>query len=161
VNGIFALKRCSAQKFPEGFKPCLNYHIRQCRGVCTGLVSREEYQEAIGQVVDLLNGKSKRLLDYLNERMSEEASAMNLRGLLNTGLYRCLNAVTEIKTKGRSFVAGIWIDSGRQRKNDDHVVCSSCAGKAVPGKASSAAMAEDDLKMWSLRLSSSTIQRMP
>ena len=40
LSSIFALKRCSAQNFPEGFKPCLNYHINQCKGICTGQVSR-------------------------------------------------------------------------------------------------------------------------
>ncbi len=36
LNNIFALKRCATRKFPEIIKPCLNYHINQCRGICTG-----------------------------------------------------------------------------------------------------------------------------
>ncbi|MBQ5954376.1 MAG: GIY-YIG nuclease family protein, partial [Firmicutes bacterium] len=47
LNKLFKLKRCSATSFPEGFKPCLNYHIGECRGVCTGLVDREEYMKDI------------------------------------------------------------------------------------------------------------------
>ena len=37
LNKIFRLKRCSAVKFPEGQRPCLNYHIRYCRGICAGV----------------------------------------------------------------------------------------------------------------------------
>ena len=47
LSGIYRLKRCGAQNFGANFKPCLNYHINQCRGVCTGEVSREEYRESI------------------------------------------------------------------------------------------------------------------
>jgi len=36
VNDIYSLKRCSARSFPAGAKPCLNYHIEKCGGVCTG-----------------------------------------------------------------------------------------------------------------------------
>ena len=42
LNSSFALKRCSASDFPPDFKPCLNYHINQCRGICSGMVDREE-----------------------------------------------------------------------------------------------------------------------
>ena len=47
LNKLFKLKRCSATSFPEGFKPCLNYHIGECRGICKGLVDRGEYMKDI------------------------------------------------------------------------------------------------------------------
>jgi len=149
VNGIFALKRCSAQKFPEGFKPCLNYHIRQCRGICTGLVSREEYQEAIGQVVDLLNGKSKRLLDYLNERMSEEAAAMNFERAAEYRDYiAAVNAITEKQRVVLLSAGDMDIILGAKGKSDDHVVLFFVRQGRLSGRESYhlQAMAEDDLK---------------
>ena len=57
LNSSFSLKRCSAVNFPEGFRPCLNYHINQCRGVCSGKVSREEYAAGIEGAKEFLNGK--------------------------------------------------------------------------------------------------------
>ncbi|MEA4987154.1 MAG: excinuclease ABC subunit UvrC [Anaerovorax sp.] len=71
LNDVFVLKRCSTQKFANGFLPCLNYHIHRCRGICTGTVSREEYGRQIQQAVDYLNGKNKGLLEELERRMIE------------------------------------------------------------------------------------------
>ena len=71
LNKLFKLKRCSATSFPEGFKPCLNYHIGECRGICTGLVDREEYMKDIERLTDLLNGKDKSLENDLKEQMKE------------------------------------------------------------------------------------------
>lgn len=77
LNNLYSLKRCSAQRFPKGFKPCLNYHINQCQGMCAIEISQESYLKSISQVVDFLNGKNKGVLDQLNKRMLEEAEAMN------------------------------------------------------------------------------------
>ena len=71
LNKLFKLKRCSATSFPEGFKPCLNYHIGEGRGICTGLVDREEYMKDIERLTDLLNGKDKSLENELKEQMKE------------------------------------------------------------------------------------------
>lgn len=77
LNNIFSLKRCSTQKFPNGFKPCLNFHINQCKGICTGDLSKERYKADINQVIEFLNGKNKNVLTYLSENMSAEAEVMN------------------------------------------------------------------------------------
>lgn len=77
LNSVYTLKRCSAQSFPEGFRPCLNYHIRQCRGICTGEVSREEYRAAINDVLDFLKGNNKKMLAMLTEKMAECSKELN------------------------------------------------------------------------------------
>lgn len=60
LNKIYKLKRCSAVKFPEGQRPCLNYHINDCRGICSGNVDREEYMACVDGVLDFLGGKQKK-----------------------------------------------------------------------------------------------------
>ena len=76
LNSSFALKRCSAVAFAPGFKPCLNYHINQCRGICTGGVSREEYEEAVAGAVEFLRGHSAPLVNALKQRMKEASDRM-------------------------------------------------------------------------------------
>ena len=76
LNASFELKRCSASSFPRDFKPCLNYHINQCRGVCTGLVSKEEYAQAVAGAVEFLNGHNQTVLNRLNARMKEASEKM-------------------------------------------------------------------------------------
>ncbi|MBQ4467905.1 MAG: excinuclease ABC subunit UvrC [Firmicutes bacterium] len=69
LNKLFKLKRCSSRSFPEGFKPCLNYHLEECRGICTGQVSKEEYLKDIDSLMDLLNGKDRSLENEFKEEM--------------------------------------------------------------------------------------------
>lgn len=77
LNEEYRLKRCSAKAFPNNFRPCLNYHIGQCRGICTGGVSKEEYREAVAQVADFLKGKNEGLVESLTARMMEASEALN------------------------------------------------------------------------------------
>ena len=74
LNSLYRLKRCNARSFPEGHAPCLNYHINQCRGICTGTADKDEYMEAVGKAVAFLSGKDISLKKELKEEM-ERASA--------------------------------------------------------------------------------------
>ena len=69
LNQVYALKKCSAASFPENFKPCLNYHINQCDGICTGGVNAKDYQEKINLAIDFLKGRTKGITQYLQEKM--------------------------------------------------------------------------------------------
>ncbi len=77
LNSIYLMKRCSARSFPEDFRPCLNYHIEQCRGVCAGKVSKEEYRRQVESVLAFLKGQTKELTDLLKDKMAEASEAMN------------------------------------------------------------------------------------
>ena len=76
LNSSFSLKRCSAVAFAPGFRPCLNYHIKQCRGICTGSVSHEEYDEAIAGAVEFLRGHSAPLVNNMKKRMKEASDRL-------------------------------------------------------------------------------------
>lgn len=76
LNASFALKRCSAVSFADGYKPCLNYHIEQCRGICTGNVTKEEYEEAVAGAMDFLRGHDAPLIAVMKKKMKEAAEAM-------------------------------------------------------------------------------------
>ncbi|MGI6727349.1 MAG: excinuclease ABC subunit UvrC [Anaerovoracaceae bacterium] len=77
LSGIYSLKQCGTQNFTEGWKPCLNYHIEKCQGVCSGEADPIVYRQSIEQVINFLNGETKGVLDYLNKRMEDEAEALN------------------------------------------------------------------------------------
>ena len=68
-------------------RPCLNYHIKQCHAPCNGCISREEYQQAVKQVLGFLNGDFAPILKMLEQKMlaaSEELEfeeAANYRDL--------------------------------------------------------------------------------
>lgn len=149
LNSIFALKRCSAQKFPGGFKPCLNYHIHQCRGICTGIVPKEEYQEAVDQVVELLNGKNKKVLDYLSGKMAEEAEALNFERAAEYRDYiAAVNAITEKQRVVLLSAGDMDVILGAKGESDAHVVLFFVRQGRLSGRESYhlQAMEEDDLK---------------
>lgn len=69
LNSIYCLKGCSTLTFPKNHRPCLNYHIDKCKGLCQGGISREEYMESVEQVLMFLSGKEKGLVKKLTEKM--------------------------------------------------------------------------------------------
>ncbi len=77
MSEIFRLKRCSAQKFPEGFRPCLNYHINQCRGICTGSVSKTGYREAVNRVTEFLGGSTGPLVNEMKSKLEAAAEQLD------------------------------------------------------------------------------------
>lgn len=48
---------------------CLNYHIKRCRGCCTGLVSADEYRADIERVKQILRGETGEVMQYLRDEM--------------------------------------------------------------------------------------------
>lgn len=79
VNKVFALPTCH-RKFPSDFgkgRPCLNYHIKQCMGLCTGKISHDEYNSIIEQAVEYIKGGSEASVESLTERMNQAAEELD------------------------------------------------------------------------------------
>lgn len=49
---------------------CLQYHIKRCKGCCTGAISPEEYGKYIDRVKQILRGETQELLAYLRDEMA-------------------------------------------------------------------------------------------
>lgn len=104
LNSILKLKRCSNKVFSEGFKPCLNFHINQCKGVCVQNITREEYRKSINEAINFLNGKSKPLTDYLKMKMEEEADKLNYEGAAEFRDH--INAISSLNQKQNVVILG-------------------------------------------------------
>lgn len=104
LNKVFKLKRCAALKFPEGQRPCLNYHIEDCRGICTGNVDKEEYKACIESVLEFLSGKQKKILDSLQESMLEAAENLNFEEAAR--LRDCISGIKSLKETQRVTMTG-------------------------------------------------------
>ncbi len=78
INEVFGLYSCK-HNFPRDFRkfrPCLNFHIGKCPGVCTGNISSKDYAQNIAQAISFLNGDYKKLLSDLNSQMLEYSRDM-------------------------------------------------------------------------------------
>lgn len=73
VNKVFTLPTCN-RKFPQEFnkaRPCLNYHIKNCSGICLGKTSKNDYQSTINDAVSYLKNGSVNSIKSLEEQMME------------------------------------------------------------------------------------------
>ncbi|MBR2503492.1 MAG: excinuclease ABC subunit UvrC [Oscillospiraceae bacterium] len=70
---IFRLPTCSRQ-FPRDFgreRPCLNYHIKKCMGVCTGKISKGDYAEIIANATKFISQDTDKIVESLTASMEE------------------------------------------------------------------------------------------
>lgn len=92
----FRLPSCS-RRFPEDIRkgrPCLNYHIKQCMGVCTGRISREAYGEALGEAVDFIKNGGAQSVPILTAKMEVAAETLDFE---KAARYRDrINAINRI-----------------------------------------------------------------
>lgn len=99
ANKIFRLPQCN-KEFPRDFKkgrPCLNFHINRCMGVCTGKISKKEYNDTVKDALDFLNGDISKIIADLNQKMNECAEKLDFE---NAGKYRDrIRAIQNMQTK--------------------------------------------------------------
>ena len=79
VNRMFRLPTCN-KPFPEAFRkqrPCLNYHIGQCMGVCRGNIPEDVYAEAVADAVRFIKNGGDHTVTALEERMRAAADRLD------------------------------------------------------------------------------------
>ena len=74
IKSKFKIRQCKSFKYKD--RPCLNYHIKKCMAPCMGYITREEYMKQIDEIINVLEGKTDKLLKQLNEEMEELARNM-------------------------------------------------------------------------------------
>lgn len=96
ANTAFRLPTCS-RRFPNDFKkgrPCLNFHIKRCMGVCKGNISEEEYSQTLAQAISFLRNDSAGTIRTLTEQM--ERAADNLQFELAARLRDRIEGIRKI-----------------------------------------------------------------
>ena len=103
INKIFPLRTCrlSIKEGGEPVRPCLNYHIKKCLGPCAGYVSKAEYGEMIKNIMDILNGTDRTVVNQLKSEM--EAASMKLEFEKAAKLRDKILAVEAIVEKQKIF----------------------------------------------------------
>ena len=76
IDEMYMFKKCRQQEFKKGVRPCLNYFIGKCPGVCTGEADKSEYNEKIGEVIDILSGRDSAVMARLKADMEEASEEM-------------------------------------------------------------------------------------
>ena len=76
IDEIYPIKKCKTKEFPANFRPCLNYHIGKCKGICINAADKAEYDEMIDSILKILNGKDAKLIKELKEKMMAASDKM-------------------------------------------------------------------------------------
>ena len=71
IKQKFKIRQC--RNFKSNKRVCLNYHIGRCLGPCVGNVSKDEYKKQIYEIIDLLDGKTDKLIKSLNQEIKQAA----------------------------------------------------------------------------------------
>ncbi|HEY9725681.1 MAG TPA: excinuclease ABC subunit UvrC [Chroococcales cyanobacterium] len=58
-------------------RPCLNYDMGRCPGVCQKLISPEEYRKTIQKIAMVFQGRTEELIELLTENMNQAAEELN------------------------------------------------------------------------------------
>lgn len=99
ANKIFKLPQCN-KVFPRDFgksRPCLNYYISQCCGLCTGKIKKSDYDEAVDGAIAFLKGDSRNIIADLRVKMEKAAEELDFEQAAK--LRDRINSIERIKEK--------------------------------------------------------------
>jgi excinuclease ABC subunit C len=99
IRKIYNIRNCN-RNLPRDIgkeRPCLNYHIKQCKAPCQGYISEQEYRKSIDKVIRFLNGHYDEVLSELEAKMQEASENMEFERAIE---YReLLGSVKQIAEK--------------------------------------------------------------
>ena len=80
-HNVYPLRTCNLKITSDAilrgkFRPCLKFHIKKCRGCCIGAISKEEYNQNIEEIVRLLKGGGREIIQHYKALMQDAAVNM-------------------------------------------------------------------------------------
>ena len=81
IHSVYPLRTCKHKITSDvilrgKIRPCLNFHIKKCKGCCVGGISQKEYNENIEEIVSLLKGGGREVIQHYKTLMTEAAQRM-------------------------------------------------------------------------------------
>lgn len=81
IKKLYKPRTCRFPITPEGisqgkYKPCLEYHIHNCKAPCVGKQTHENYQENIAQAREILKGNTREVSKILYKQMLKKAEEL-------------------------------------------------------------------------------------
>ncbi len=81
-SDLYPLRTCKLKITGEGilhhrYRPCLEMHIGRCKGCCVGGVSKAEYAGYIEEIVSMLKGGGRQLIQHYRSQMTAAAEDLD------------------------------------------------------------------------------------
>ncbi len=107
ANRVFMLPTCRKQ-FPRDFgkgRPCLNYHIKNCMGLCRGKISSSEYRKTVDAAVEFIRSGSAESVERMEQEMNAAAEELDFE---KAAILRDrINAVKKAAEKQKIINSGV------------------------------------------------------
>ena len=106
LRKVYKIRSCQ-RNLPRDIgkeRPCLNYHIHQCKAPCQGYISKEEYRKNVSEAMDFLNGNYEPIMKLITERMNEAAENLEFETAIEQ--RELLNSVKQVAQKQKITSSG-------------------------------------------------------
>jgi len=150
IDEMYQFKKCRQQEFRKGVRPCLNFFIGKCPGVCTGEADKTAYRENIDEVIEILSGRDSAVTAKLKAEMEKASEELRYEDAARFRDYiRSLKALGETQratmikerdadvlipviTHKTGVVARYKVEGGRMSGREITYIRSDHAGSAMP-----------------------------
>ena len=150
IDEMYMFKKCRQQEFRKGVRPCLNYFIGKCPGVCTGEADREKYAAEISEVIDILSGRDSAVMARLRSDMEKASDEMRyedaarfrdyMKSLKTLGETQRATMVRErdadvlvpVITQKTGVVARYKVEGGKMSGREITYIRSDSSGASMP-----------------------------
>lgn len=84
ANRVFLLPTCRKKLSYRARigRPCLNYHIGRCDGVCSGKVSEKDYRKRVEEAIAFIKTGSQTSVEQMKQKMEEASAQMRFEEAL-------------------------------------------------------------------------------
>ena len=81
IHTVYPLRQCKHKITSDvilrrKIRPCTYFHVKKCLGCCVGGISRQEYNQNIEEIVSLLKGGGREVIQHYKKLMTEAAAAL-------------------------------------------------------------------------------------
>ena len=81
IHSVYPLRQCKHKITSDvilrrKIRPCTYFHVKKCLGCCVGGISQQEYNQNIEEIVSLLKGGGREVIQHYKRLMTEAAAAL-------------------------------------------------------------------------------------
>ena len=130
VRKLYQVRSCN-RNLPRDTgkdRPCLYYHMKQCKAPCQGYISQEEYRKNVNKVIKFLNGDFQDTISELMEKMQKASEEMRYEDAMEyRDLIRSIEKIGERQKitgygqEDRDIIA-VAMDESEDLRDQDAVV---------------------------------------
>lgn len=112
---LYPIRHC--RTFRKRDTPCLYYHMGQCKAPCCNKISQKDYNQLIGEIIELLEEKGDKTVSKLTDEMKLAAKELNFEkaarlrdGIKALMIMQNQNIVESFDSEDRDYIA--WFSEG-------------------------------------------------